>query len=144
MVLLPSAPVSVADAASNGIGRTYLFPARWATGIKHGVHPKGTTCEGTASVRPPSSVFVGRREKVVLGGEQRRGRSGRDANLVVDVLDVMFGRSPGDVQAFGDLPVRVSGRHQAEGFYLPLAEASRSLVTAASAASPWRLNVPIE
>lgn len=46
---------------------------------------------------------VGSRNHGVLHGPERGGRARRDANLVVDVLDVMIGGLGGDVEPIGNL-----------------------------------------
>lgn len=62
----------------------------------------------------------------MLEGEQGGGGAGRDADLGVDVLDVVLGRTSGDVEPLSNLPVRASGGQLLQHLDLALAEAGWS------------------
>jgi hypothetical protein len=56
-------------------------------------------------------------------GEHRRAWAGRDADLPVDVLDMVLGRAAGDMQVVRYLRVGAPRRYEAEDLNLPIAEA---------------------
>ena len=59
----------------------------------------------------------------MLHGEERSRRAGGDADLVVDVLDVMVDGPFGDDELSGHLAVAETAREEPEHLHLPIAQA---------------------
>src|SRR3954471_11480767 len=74
----------------------------------------------------------------MLDREQRRRRARRDAELGVDVLDVVARGARRDAQLGGDLPVRAPAREQRQDLGLALGEPRREWGAGALAALPHR------
>src|SRR4051794_29799781 len=70
-------------------------------------------------------AFVLPVHEAVLGGVERGGGAGLDADLLVDVLDVVADRLGRDVKLAGDEAVQAPAGGQREDLRLPLAEAIR-------------------
>src|SRR5689334_15939946 len=66
-------------------------------------------------------------EEPVLGREQGGRRAGRDADLRVDVLDVVADRLRRDLELPGDLLVEQAAREQPQDLDLARREAGRAL-----------------
>src|SRR5687768_14005096 len=75
-----------------------------------------------------------RGDQVVLEGEQGGSGPGGDAELGVDVLDVVFGGATGDAQPSPDLRVRAALGDEAEDLHFPLAQPAGPQV-----GSGWRV-----
>ena len=62
------------------------------------------------------------RDQIMFHREESGGGAGGDADLVVDVLDVVLGRFGGDRQAPGDFLIRVSLRDEAQHLDFPIGQ----------------------
>src|SRR5690349_13983228 len=93
-----------------------------------------TNDEGRSARVRPSSFVVGllilawtyyslSAHQVMFHGEQRGAGAGRDADLGVDMLDMVVGSLGRDRQRVGDLPGRVAAREQAQHLQLARAQA---------------------